>query len=274
MFRRTLFKLNNLVGKTRYPRHFHTWPKEWVQGMIPTNNRMGIMIVKPHEAPPSKSFIKLAKTAKKPLLDIGCAYGAVVIEAILNGGKKVIACDLDPSHLKILQDNLPKKYHNRLQTTTDSFPDKLNFPSESLSAIHISMVLHFMKGDDILKGLKKCHQWLEPGGKLYIVNMTPYLGLFHWQELSRFYLERVKNKEKWPGEINCKQFAKDDWKSQLPEFAHFFDVDTMQRVAEQSGFSINKNSFFCYKNIPSDYKTNGKEYVALEATKINSYSQV
>ena len=50
--------------------------------------------------------------------------------------------------------------------------------------------------DDILLGLKNCYDWLVPGGKLYVVNITPYLGLFNWQELSKFYLERVKNNEK------------------------------------------------------------------------------
>lgn len=242
----------------------YAWPEAWVKGMIKTKNKMGIMTIE--NSPPSKAFIEYAKTAKKPMLDIGCAYGAVVIPAILNGAK-VIGCDLEAEHLAILEKSLPKDFLHQLQTTTDSFPDMLDFEEGSLSAIHISMVLHFMKGEDILAGLRKCYKWLEPGGKLYVVNMTPSLGLFNWQELSEFYLERVKNKEKWPGEINCKQFAKGGWSDQLPEFAHFFDIDTMRSVAEQSGFFVEDVYYFCYENIPDEYKTNGKEYVGMTAVK-------
>ncbi len=240
------------------------WPDVWVKGMIKTKNKMGIMTIE--NSPPSKAFIDFAKIAKKPLLDIGCAYGAVVIPAILNGAK-VIGCDLDNEHLSILESSVPQEHRHLLQTTSDSFPNNLRFEKESLSAVHISMVLHFMKGEDILLGLKKCYQWLEPGGKLYIVNMTPYLGLFNWQELSKYYFERVQKGEKWPGEINCKNFAKGGWGDQLPEYAHFFDIHVMRSVAEQSGFTVDDIFYFCYENIPNKYKTNGKEYVGTIASK-------
>ncbi len=243
---------------------YKSWPEIWVKGMIKTKNKMGIMTVE--NSPPSKAFIDYAKIAKNPILDIGCAYGAVVIPAILNGAR-VIGCDLDKEHLSILEESVDKKYLHLLQTTSDSFPNKLDFENESLSAVHISMVLHFMKGKEILAGLKKCYQWLEPGGKLYVVNMTPYLGLFKWQELSTFYNERVKDGEEWPGEINCKEFTKDGWTNQLPEFAHFFDINSMRSITERSGFTVDDIYYFCYENIPDDYKTNGKEYVGIIASK-------
>lgn len=240
------------------------WPKEWVKGMIKTRNKMGIMTTE--HSPPARFFIEYAQKVKKPMLDIGCAYGAVTIPAILNGAE-VIGCDLEHEHLAILEKSVPSEFRYRLQTNPASFPSQLDFPNESLSAIHISMVLHFMKGEEMIKGLKKCYQWLEPGGKICVVNMTPYLGLFKWQELSKFYFERVGNKEEWPGEINCKQFAKTGWSEQLPEFAHFFDIESMRSVTETAGFHIDDIYYFCYDEIPNEYKTNGKEYVGMIASK-------
>lgn len=240
------------------------WPEVWLQGMIKTKNKMGIMTLE--NSPPSKAFIAHAQQAQKPMLDIGCAYGAVTIPAILNGAN-LIACDLDTEHLTILQKSLPREYHHQLQTTTQAFPYDLEFDDQSLSAVHISMVLHFMKGDDIVAGLKKCYRWLEPGGKLYIVNMTPYLGLFDWQKLSQHYLARAASGEKWPGEIDCQAFTPSNWDKQLPTFAHFFDIDTMRAVAEQAGFNVADLYYFCYENIPAEFKTNGKEYVGMVAVK-------
>lgn len=240
------------------------WPKEWVKGMIKTKNKMGIMTTE--HSPPAKFFIEYAKNANKPMLDVGCAYGAVTIPAILNGAT-VIGCDLDHEHLSILEKSIPDKFRHLLHTNIASFPSQVDFPDESLSAIHISMVLHFMKGDEITIGLEKCYRWLEPGGKLCVVNMTPYLGLFKWQELSAFYFTRVANNEKWPGEINCREFAKSNWVDQLPEFAHFFDINSMRSITERAGFRVEDIYYFCYDKIPDEYKTNGKEYVGMIATK-------
>lgn len=243
---------------------FEKWPSAWKKGIIKTKNKMGIMTME--LSPPSQAFVEQAKTAQKPMLDIGCAYGAATIPALINGAR-VIACDLAEEHLSILEKSVPKECKQRLQTRQAAFPYELDFEDGSLSAINISMVLHFMKGDDILVGLKKCYRWLESGGKLYVNNMTPSLGVYDWQKLTALYNERVKNNEQWPGEMNSRLLVREEWRDQIPEFTHFFELDTLRFVTEASGFFVEDIYYFCYDLLPEEHKTNGKEFVGVVAVK-------
>lgn len=242
------------------------WPETWVKGMIKTKNKMGIMTVE--LSPPAKAFVEYAKSVSKPMLDIGCAYGAATIPAILNGAS-LIANDLEKEHLDILEKSLPDGHGHKLSTTSKSFTEDLDFEEGSLSAIHISMVLHFLKGDVVQEGFNKFFKWLEPGGKLFVVNQSPYLGLYEWKSLSAHYEKRLKSGEKWPGEISVRDFAKEGWGAQLPEFAHFFDPEITRRIAQEAGFAIEELDYFIYDNVPEEYKESGKGWVGLVARKPN-----
>jgi len=238
---------------------------EWVKGMVKTQNQMGIMTLE--LSPPAKAFAEFAKHAKQPVLDVGCAYGVSSLAA-LKTGAVVKACDMEQAHLSVLEDMVPQQFKHNLTTYCAAFPDDLNFEENSLSAIHMTMILHFLTGETIVRGLKKCHSWLAPGGKLFIGNMTPYLGLYEWEKLSAEYDKRIADGCEWPGEIAQREFAKGEWKKNLPPLAHFFKKDSMLKIANMAGFEVNSVYYYCYDDIPEEYKTNGKEYVGMEATKI------
>lgn len=65
-------------------------------GLIPTLNSYGYMPEKPDFF--SRSFIEFTSEENTPVMDIGCAYGAVVIECLKNGSS-VYAVDLLKDHL-------------------------------------------------------------------------------------------------------------------------------------------------------------------------------
>ena len=238
------------------------WPDEWEQGLIKTQNAMGVMFKE--LSPAAETFVQYAKIAKFPLLDIGAAYGATAIPALENGAE-VIACDLCEEHLSILRQSTDPKWINKLKTLAKKFPDELNFKKESLSGILISNVLHFMDGQSITNGLNKCWNWLQYDGKLFITVMTPHLS-FYYQLISE-YEKRAREGDEWPGIFNPKLVASDKWSDNLPDFVHLFEIDTIKNIVEKAGFTIDSIDYFCYKNYPNEHRTDGKEFISLCATK-------
>ena len=68
-----------------------------------------------------------------------------------------------------LKDNTPPERRDHLITKVGRFPDDLDFEANSLSAVHASMILHFLTGEEIMTGLKQCYDYLEPGGSCFWV---------------------------------------------------------------------------------------------------------
>ncbi len=242
--------------------HSPSWPNEWEQGVIKTQNAMGVMFKE--LSPAAEAFVRHAKIAKLPLLDIGAAYGVATIPALENGAN-VIACDLSEEHLSILRQSVDKKFLPNLTTLTSKFPNNLKFEHNSLSAILLSNVLHFMDGPTVVAGLKQCWEWLEKNGKLYITVMTPHLSFYH--QLIPVYEQRVSAGEQWPGIFDPQLVAAEKWQDNLPDFVHLFEINTVQAVVKAAGFKIDAIDYFCYKNYSDAHRTDGKEFISLCATK-------
>lgn len=240
------------------------WPEYWQDGVVKTLNSMGIMTTE--LSPASKLFVEFSKNCKKPVLDVGCAFGAATFPAI-ESGAEVIACDIDQDHLNFIRENLNEKLIHKIKLIHGDFFSDLLFANKSISAINISQVLHFFKGEKIEEGLKNCFRWLDNNGKLFITVMTHNLGIYNQNTLSKEILRKKELGYKWPGEINQKEFARDEYKNQIPDFAHFFDKETLSDLCVKIGFELDFSEYFCFSNIPSFYKTNGKEYISLVATK-------
>ncbi|MBA2657166.1 MAG: class I SAM-dependent methyltransferase [Tatlockia sp.] len=240
----------------------NTWPKECEIGLIKTMNSMGIMTSE--LSPLAVEFIEQAKHTIKPILDIGAAYGVTTHPALYSGAK-VIACDISKTHLEILKNTAPKDTEKRLTLTQASFPFETNFNSSSIGCILISLVLHFLDGETTEIGLKKCYDWLEPGGKIYLVVMTPNLSFYKkaWPE----YRKNIAKGRKWPGIFETRDLVTNDIIDFLPPMVHLFEKNILERAVKAAGFEIERSCYFCYKNFPDIHRNNGKEFLGVVGVK-------
>lgn len=231
-------------------------------GFIVTLNKMGYMTSSLD--PYSTKIVGFSSVAPGPFLDIGAAYGVASLAA-LEKGSKVIANDLDSRHLEILQERAPEKYKRNLTLVTGSFPDEINFSSNSLGSILICRVLHFFDGPTIIKGIKKTYDWLSPGGKLAIVTETPYLGNF--RNFIPIYERRVSEGCEWPGFIDDVMAIAPDRGKNLPSQIHFLDPIILSRIVKQCGFIVESADFFSRPEFPRDLQLDGRESVGIIAIK-------
>jgi SAM-dependent methyltransferase len=231
--------------------------------MIPTINKMGYMM---QESDPYRdAFIEYAKTAQAPLLDIGAAYGIATIAAIKNGAT-VIANDLEPVHLEILQQEIPQYLKSQLRCYLGHFPSETSFESESLSGVLIAQVMHFLTGNDITEGLNKIYQWLKPGGKIFVVTASPYMKMV--QKNIPIYEQKKALGNPWPGLIfDMHNYYSSRHNNQIPNFLHFMDQDILNKVVTEAGFVIEKISTFSRIDFDEEVRLDGRENVGVIAVK-------
>ena len=204
-------------------------PESPVEGLIPTLNKTGWMTEALDAY--SQDFAEYAGKIGadgSESLDIGCAYGIATLTALSNGGR-ICACDIEPRHIEILDQRVPADARDRYRSTTGALPD-VDFPAGSFGAILASRVLHFLDGPQIETTIAKMHDWLRPGGRLYLVADTPYTG--PWYIHADKYEQKKAAGDPWPG------FC-DDYAGLLPpgtdpeghpDFINPLDPDILTRV--------------------------------------------
>ena len=207
-------------------------------GMIPTLNRTGVVIETLTHC--SKSFAEYAGQCEGEVLDIGCAYGVATVAA-LEQGARVLAVDMEQQHLDILKDRIRDEARPLLSLQRGVLPD-INFEEERFAAIHASRVIHFLKPDDVQKTIQKMYQWLQPGGKLFLVADSPYLG--YWKSKSSEYEARKAAGDSWPGYIdNVGNYFDVRDVDGAPSLINPLDPDILRRECEAVGFDVEEVGF-------------------------------
>lgn len=217
-----------------------------------TLNKQGYMLTSLHEY--SQKFIDFAPIAPGPVLDIGAAYGVASIPA-LQAGAHVIANDIDIRHLNILEQNAPEPFLKRLELRVGKIPGEVSFPENSLGAVLASGVLHFLPGDEMVDAINQIYRWLKPGGKFFFASSTPYANLY--KKFMPLYLQRKKSGQRWPGMIENTSLYAPNIAHEIPEFVNLLDLDIIEPILLNSGFTIEKISFFNISKIANDINSEG-----------------
>jgi ubiquinone/menaquinone biosynthesis C-methylase UbiE len=228
-----------------------------------TKNGFGFMH---HKSIILDAFIAFAQTCSKPVLDVGAAYGVAVIPC-LQVGSKVIALDICQEHLDILETRVAAEYSNNLTCVLARFPDQIDFEEKSLSAVFISHVLTFIDPEEVLIGIRKVYEWLEEGGKLFILNYTPY-----HKTLASFipvYEENVKAEVMWPAFVQDKKHFSTVVSEHVPNKLNLMDISTLKKIATKSGFHVELLKYIggIEQGVPHRYCLDGREWVGLIARK-------
>lgn len=232
-----------------------------IRDEIPTLNRFGYMKIDLDEF--TESFINYSVAKGGMSLELGTAYGFVVLEA-LKIGAKIIANDISSEHLSVLLSEAPEDKLENLFLYPARFPNEIVIPSGSLTAVLSSRMLHFLDIEEIQEGLKSIHNWLVPEGNFYFISVTPYHASLRDKFLT-IYKQREANGEKWPGRIESQWEIAPQHESFVPEFLHVFDIPKLEELLPEYGFKIEKISLFDY---PNDFDSAGKGHVGLIATKV------
>jgi len=180
----------------------------------------------------AQELVNQAKNFKKPIVEIGPAFGVATIPLLEASAVPVIATDISAENLFVLKNRTPEEYRDRLYLNTGRFPEGVDFDSDSISAILICRVLHFLKGEVIDQGLEKAHKWLEEGGLLVVTTSSPFQST-----VLPFMSEYQNNKRqhiRWPG--HDKTYGLRSLMPNIDPFFHVLEIGTLSKAMEEAGF--------------------------------------
>lgn len=216
---------------------------------LATLNNQGYMLTYLHKL--SKAFVEFSGMAPGPVLDIGTAYGFVVLEA-LKRGASVIANDLELNHLEDLHSRIPKSDLNRISYAVGHIPGEVTFSQNSLGAVLASGVLHYLSPPEFSLAIANIASWLKPGGKFFLATPSPYTNFYH-KFLPTFQKSR-ELKQQSPGYIEDASKILPAFFTNVPKSIYLIDEDFITECLEENGFSVEKVDFFNIKLPTTQFK--------------------
>jgi len=235
-----------------------------VKTMVPTMNGTGFMFEVRDEY--ANDWIRYSGSIPDPVLELGCAYGVSTIPA-LEAGARVVASDMEPGHLEVLQEKVPEKLRANLTCVAAKLPEA-DFEKNHFGAILCSRVLHFMTGEEIDASVAKMASWLKPGGRLYLVADTPY-GI--WRKAIPAFEEGKRTGVRWPGMIvglhNYLPTEGVKKHIEKPAFMNLLDTELLARACTEAGLRVERATFIDRTDFRGLGRMDGRENAGAMAIK-------
>jgi len=239
-------------------------PKFGVKEMIPTLNGTGFMFeVRDAYA---EEWISYSAGIAEPVLEVGCAYGVATIPA-LAAGARVVALDMEPRHLEILESRVAPALRANLTCVAGTLPD-VDFEPGRFGAILCSRVLHFLTGEQIEMTVARMAAWLKPGGRLYIVADTPY-GV--WRRFIPTFEDGKRAGLRWPGMMvglhNWLPVPPSKKQIEKPAFMNLLDAELLARICTDAGLRVERATFIDRSDFEGFGAMDGRENAGALAVK-------
>ena len=233
-------------------------------GFVRTFNNTGYMTTYLDEF--SETWVCAVQGSNQKNADIGAAYGVATLKALPETKGKILAVDLDPGHLEVLRETALKQgLHGKLETQVADFPNGIAADDNTLENILICRVLHFFDGKRLQEAVDWCSRKLLPGGSVYLVNETPYLGNF--QNFIPIYAERKSRGVEFPGFVEDVKAIAPERAPFLPPQMHLLDAEVLSRLCVKAGLKVERTAFIPRPNFPIDIQLDGRESVGVIARK-------
>ncbi len=196
------------------------------------------------------------------ILDVGAGYGSISRMA-LDRGMRVISNDISAGQLLFSRHKVALNDREKLFLNNQRFPE-LDIPPASIDAIVLHRVIHFLSGDEIERSLVKMKSWLKPGGKIFIVVMTP-----HHKGFSDWFLPEYKRRHqegsKWPGEHLEVARALPAQAYGLPKELHVMEAEVLTKALQNHGYKVEKSDYISMARFGVETNRDGREALGVIA---------
>lgn len=234
-----------------------------------TLNKMGFDINYTSLSWVAEEFINFCQSHPgEYVLDVGAGYGFLSRYAL---SKKmfVISNDIEIQHLLYSRKKVKDPDEIvRFFLNTAPFP-YLELPADSLRAVILHRVLHFLPGKEIDLGLENVKKWLKEGGKVYIMVISSEHIAYREQILPEFE-QRKKNGDLWPGMyLDVPKYLPDQAYC-LPDKLNIMDQEILEKALHRHGFEIERIGYISMQGFGIEKGRDGKEAIGVIAVKKHS----